>query len=85
MIDDAKGKELLRGVLSPAFVDEIERFLDEKARSYEDLYFRYLAVCRDYPYAQHYPPHVGEIPFGAREIARRCQLEFRRSNPGFEL
>lgn len=53
-----------------------------------DLYFRYLAACRDYPYAEHAEPpwpEVWKFHTHAVTIKNRIIQEFKRSNPGFEI
>jgi hypothetical protein len=53
---------------------------------YQDLYFRYLQACRDYPYFEHEKPAVFESPtrFGypcedIERVAKECEREFART------
>lgn len=53
-------------------------------QSYTDLVFRWLAACRDFPYAQHPQPSSNLLALWTRqEIIGTCAREFVRSNTGF--
>lgn len=54
-----------------------EQILADRRGEYSDLYFRYLAACRDYPYTQHPPP---EFPFiiGWVRFCEELRREFNR-------
>lgn len=67
---------------------EVERATKQEENNFIDLYFRYLAARRDYPYAQHSPPPWPEcwkFHTHMKCIQNQIEREFCRSNPGFVI
>jgi hypothetical protein len=48
--------------------------------AYKDLYLRYLAARRDYPYFEHEKPtNYGFFEAELREMQEECEREFNRT------
>lgn len=65
-------------------MSDFENWITRAKQDYIDLVFRWLAACRDYPYAQHARPTSAQLSdLFCNMVIEQCAREFVRSNTGF--